>query len=34
MDSKDNFNFLIERFFVGLNKNSKREQNNNDKLVE
>ena len=26
MDSKDNFYFLIERFFINLNKNSKREQ--------
>ena len=34
MDSKDNFYFLIERFFINLNKNSTSKQNNNDKLVE
>ena len=34
MDSKDNFYFLIERFFINLNKNSMSKQNNNDKLVE
>jgi hypothetical protein len=34
MDSKNNFFFLIERFFINLNKNSISKQNNNDKLVE
>ena len=34
MDSKENFYFLIERFFINLNKNLMSEKNNNDKLVE
>ena len=34
MDSKSCFNFLIERFFVNLNKSLKSEEKSNDKLVE
>ncbi len=34
MDLKDSYSFLIERFFINLNKNNKNNDNNSDKLVE
>ena len=34
MDLKDNYSFLIERFFINLNKNNKNNNINTDKLVE